>query len=868
MPGAVYFWAKTTEAGEPGISVHDHCLNVGAVAEAIIQGLPEGARALLPQGAAALAALHDVGKITPGFQCKCELWLAMAAPALPAMNKVQAQTSESDHALVSQAALEAVLKPGKSQLWGVALGAHHGRVKGKNVKIRLEEQGKWFESERHSLISKFESLLGPLPSTPPDPKFGSDHSDLWFLSGLISVADWIGSNEAWFPPDRGLSLGEARLRAREALGQIGWPGGGLKLTSFREAFADGGADFEPNALQRAVEEAAERAALLIVEGPMGCGKTEAALRVAQRHIASGWRQGLYFALPTQVTSNRIHRRIAKFLGQTLAGAAPLRLAHGNAWMDDTFDLRLRPSHPNHGQTDGDNPVATAWDGRSWFASAKQALLAAYGVGTIDQALQGMVAVRHFFVRRFALAGKVVVLDEVHSYDVYTGSLVTSLVRELVHLRCTVVILSATLTGARRRELLEAAGAREENPPSAYPLVTAAAPGGTCRHIAPQWGEARKIMLRAARIPEADIVGELVARASEGQHVLWIRNTVREAQAAWRMAAAAMREGAANLGLLHARFPFARRSELEEEWLGRLGKDRPRDGLGSLLVATQVVEQSVDIDLDHMVSDLAPSDMLLQRMGRLWRHPRGGRKAPFPEFTLRLPELPPGADAAGLKRALGLGGKVYAPYVLLRALQVWQGRTEILLPADIRALIEETYREPESPEPEAWAELREALLRERKELALNAEAATRVLGRPALEDREEILTRRQGPPTTPLLLLRDLRPSGDGSATLVGLDGSSAAASRRDWSRGTARFIHQWTVRVPSWMAAGAGPRPEWLALHGPRGAKVATVGPDGRCLFDGAFSTMGYNARLGVFEEISMRPTHQPWNHDDDEFDH
>ena len=178
---------------------------------------------------------------------------------------------------------------------------------------------------------------------------------------------------------------------------------------------------------------------------------------AQQFIAAGHQQGIYFALPTQVTSNRIHKRIGMFLRNTLADEAPLRLAHGNAWLEDDFDLRLRPAFAARAESDGDEPDESVREARSWFASAKQALLATYGVGTIDQALQGVVAVKHFFVRRFALAGKVVILDEIHSYDIYTGTLITALVRELVNLRCSVIILSATLTAARRRELLAAAG---------------------------------------------------------------------------------------------------------------------------------------------------------------------------------------------------------------------------------------------------------------------------------------------------------------------------------------------------------------------------------------------------------------------------
>lgn len=646
---------------------------------------------------------------------------------------------------------------------------------------------------------------------------------------------------------------------------------------------------------------------------MGCGKTEAALFAAQQLIASGANHGIYFALPTQVTSNRIHQRLGAFLRNTLADAAPLRLAHGNAWLEDDFDLRLRPAFSEGNRDKEDDPRESIREARSWFASAKQALLATYGVGTIDQALQGVVAVKHFFVRRFALAGKVVILDEVHSYDIYTGTLITALIRELVNLRCSVIILSATLTAARRKELLAAANITETETPTAYPLVTV---GGEtdCRHLTPDWKARPPIALRAATIPEDETRAELIRRAEAGQHVLWIRNTVIEAQQSFRDVCGSIREGTVRVGILHSRFPFAQRQKAEAVWLRRLGPevrkrwkrrfDPGNSGItpkerGTILIATQVVEQSVDIDLDFIVSDLAPTDMLLQRLGRLWRHERPHRAATAPEFWVRLLELPPDAKADALKKTLGRSARVYAPYVLLRTMQVWrqlpvaadvsrlkpsqsqsgltsaatgmkaEHRSHIQLPADIRPLLEATYTEPDANETAAWRELHEELEKERATLAANAEATTRVLGNPLLADKEEILTRRKGTPTTPLVLLRSITGGLHGLTTLVALDGARIEISEHEWRRAHARFLHQWLVRAPRWMIPKNAPRPRWLDLHGPSDAAVAVVHEDGRCLFGDEISAMTYDPRLGIFAERAAKPTPQPWkdDDDDDEFD-
>lgn len=865
------FWAKTTKSSSgletPGISVHDHCLNVGCVAEALVVALPPAVRRLLPgengKAAAILAALHDIGKITLGFQAKSPIWMLNANLADEARR--EAPLSVSDHALVSQVFLQTLLKKSGTQLWSAAVGAHHGRPKGRNAKLnRPESDSEHFDGLRRAVTEQLVQIIGLLPERPPDNRFGDAHSDLWLLAGLITVADWIGSNEVFFSPSHGQPPDESRRLATKALEQIGWPGGSLQKATFSETFG-----FDANPVQQAVEETASAPGLIIVEAPMGCGKTEAALRAAQQLIADGHHHGLYFALPTQVTSNRIHQRITPFLNRSLAGEAHLRLAHAHAWLEEEFNLRLTPARSSSEEKDGDDPCADLREARSWFASSKQALLAPYGVGTIDQALQGVVAVKHFFVRRFALAGKVVVLDEIHSYDVYTGTLVTALVRELLNLGCSVIILSATLTAARRRELLEAAGCTEGESPTDYPLITAGSPGTVVHHLKPTWNQSKRVSLRAASISEEETIEALIARAEAGQRVLWIRNTVVEAQESYRAIRSAIREGGPPLGLLHSRFPFERRAELESHWLDCLGRNRPADGPGRILVATQVVEQSVDIDLDFIVSDLAPTDMLFQRMGRLWRHERPHRQATAPEFWIRLPELPTTDDAKELTKALGRSARVYAPYVLLRTMKVWRTKTELRLPADIRLLLEATYAEPATDEPEVWQELHAQLETEKRQLAANAEAAMRVFGLPMLDPEDDgALTRRKGPPTVPVLLLRSVAQAPASTWKLTALDGSSETVSDHEWRLNSARFLHRWLVRMPRWQMPANAPHPHWLALHVSGNAVCACVQEDGRLLFGETSSTAHYHKDLGVFAERPAKtaPQTPTWN-DDDEFD-
>lgn len=856
------YWAKTLPGDRPGISVHDHCLNVGCVARQLWRALLPTVRELLPPGAVTLAALHDVGKISTGFLCKCHTWLVQNNLADCALNEFW-QGAEKDHSIVSQHCLQKQLEKDHAELWAVAVGAHHGRVHGRRINVLNETKARAAteHAARQKLIEDLVRRFGQLPSSPP----GRDLSDLWLLAGFIAVADWIGSNEVFFSPEKGLSEEEANNRAMAGLAAINWSSGHLQHgKDFTETF---GIVTGPNPLQSQLVEMAIEPGCYIVEGPMGCGKTEAALAAAQRLILAGFHQGIYFALPTQVTSNRIHRRVGRFLENALAERANFRLAHAASWLEEEQTVQLRPTVLHD-----ENSARESSEARSWFASSKHALLARYGVGTIDQALQAVVAVKHFFVRRFGLAGKVVILDEVHSYDVYTGALIKQLVRELLALRCTVIVLSATLTRARRQELLECAGqkaqlpeARAEEP---YPLISIVNHQGVSRQKGLAWEQQKVIRLRLEAMEETDIIEECIQRAEAGQHVLYLRNTVAEAQSTYRAFASARRTGAAQLGLLHSRFPFFRREQLETEWLRRLGKERDADSGGSILVATQIVEQSVDLDVDFIVSDLAPTDMLLQRMGRLWRHARPQRQALEPEFWIRMPSVNLGASAAELKAALGKTGRVYAPYVLLRTMRVFERRGSLSLPDQIRQLLESTYQDvPVEQDPPGWKELRRELERKRDELADLAKTATLVLGQPSLADRDEVLTRHSEVSMRPLILLRNCVPNDAKTCRLEGLDGTALKASTRDWSFAVAKLLHRNLVRIPRYLL-DRQIAPEWLSLHVSGQPTWAIVREDGLCEFPESTeaSRLFFQKDLGVYADTNRAQARR--TEEDDEFDY
>jgi len=791
-------WAKTTPDGQPGISVCDHCLNVGCVAEALISVLTAKLRKFLPAGAVTLAAAHDIGKIAPGFLAKCSAWLALRSLKDLAVRENWAG-SDSDHARISQFTLQRLLGTSKLHPWSAIVGAHHGRVKGLKVQVPAEASHLLWEENRRALVAELIRGFGPIPTDKP-----LEHQ-LWFAAGLIAVADWLGSDESAFPQLVKWSLSERREAAERALQRIAWKAPRLRNSlSFLEQFPS----LQPNALQMAAQQNVHKPGVFLIEGPMGWGKTEAALVVAYQLITSGEANGLYFALPTRATSDRIHLRVRHFLRRVESEPQELRLVHGAAWLSD--DL-AQPELPATDARTGCDEDARA--GRSWFASSRRSLLAPFGVGTIDQALLGIVAAKHFFVRQFGLAGKVVVLDEVHSYDLYTGTLVDKLIRRLRELGCTVLVLSATLTAERRAELL---GVPKESLSTAYPVLAAKGDENQPLEIPLSPPAEKKVAIRLTNELDAALAEAVLARATAGQCVLWIRNTVDAAQEAFRLLRCLTSQGGPRIGLLHARLPYFRRIELEENWMTALGKESASRPRGCVLVATQVVEQSVDIDADLMLTELAPTDMMLQRIGRLWRHERVNRPALQAEIwvqTLGLDQATARQDAHTLKELLGRSGKVYAPYVLLRSWREWVQRGEISLPADIRPLLEATYAEPTADEPPSWADLRAELEAKKEKLRNLALTATMIWNNPALPDEEGVQTRYGEIPTAQLLLAKGIEPVDAQSARVGLLNGQTITGDARRFDLTLARAIHKNLTRVPRWAVAEAlAKAPGWLRV--------------------------------------------------------
>ena len=656
---------------------------------------PEESRALL----SFWIGLHDLGKASPAFQRRDTAAVERLTAAGLSFPKVFVR-SRYGHGTVTARELDGLLQEETgldmtvSRVVARTIGGHHGTwplpvdIQGLSTS---NLGGEDWAALRRELFAEMVALFAPRPVASHLTQ-EEENALVMLLSGLCVVADWVGSMETYFPfADLPVNPVHYARRAEDqaihGLRQLGWVGWAppAQPISFSRLFND---RFQPRPMQEAVIELAQslnEPALVIIEAPTGVGKTEAALYLADHWAVTCQQRGLYVAMPTMATSNQMFGRVRDVLARRYPKSlVNLHLVHSQArWRDDVAALRLEAADE---QEDGTVAAMT------WFLPRKRTLLAPFGVGTVDQALLSVLQTRHFFLRLFGLSHKTVIFDEVHAYDTYMSTIFQRLLGWLRLLGTSVVLLSATLPKRTRRELVEAYSGKADTLPEDvhYPALTWAT-GHQTGVVPLERGDEPTVVLEwVEREPEA-IAARLVAELSEGGCAAVICNTVGRAQQVYRAMKMADTAPAEHLVLFHARFPFAWRNAIEDRVLSAFGKDGQRPGR-AMVVATQVIEQSLDLDFDLMVSDLAPVDLLIQRAGRLHRHTREGRPASCAQPRL-LVARPTEVDGAP---TFGSDVYVYEPYVLLRSYLALQGRERLTLPADTEMLIEAVYGDQEPP----------------------------------------------------------------------------------------------------------------------------------------------------------------------------
>lgn len=716
----VPFWGKYDSNSKKWHPLLLHMVDVAICAEAILLREPPSSRERIAHTLGMtwdiarpwillIIACHDLGKACPGFQFKwdgAKELLAHSGLKIPGN-----PDTTINHAFVGQIVLANLLVEqgwpnDLSELISDAVGCHHGVRASSSILNNLEGNKNalgrdgWDEARR----KLFEAMITIFKPTYPPSKLTLSGPDFMLVSGIASFADWIGSNDFWFTfgsleDCSNLSnwCVERHCVAERSLDQIGWMSRSplsLQYRTFENVF-----EKTPRPLQESVAEVVaniKRPCILLVEAPMGEGKTEAAFYAhleLQRQLGH---RGLYVALPTKATGNAMFKRTLKFLHDIQSEKKlDLQLLHGAVLLNDTFQaLRFANIY-----SDDDLGKIRAGE---WFTHKKRALLSEYGVGTVDQAILPILPVRHHFVRLWGLANRVVVFDEIHAYDAYTGTLLLNLIGWLQALGSSVILLSATLPPKFRRDLAKIAGEVLPEKESCYPRLSIFGGGNGEKIVVQKHFKAdprfkRKIKLIGISPALNHVHDRLREMLSSEGFGLVLLNTVQRAQELYRIFGSGelldckdvhvgkrLADGT-EVYLFHARYPAQLRQIREDKALDSFGEKSIRENR-KILIATQVVEQSLDLDFDIMISDLAPIDLILQRAGRLWRHLRTNR--PVVEPILMVTGLnestPPSFD-----KPLWWG-KVYREDLLLRTWNLLKNKNELLLPDEIETLVQAVY----------------------------------------------------------------------------------------------------------------------------------------------------------------------------------
>jgi len=688
-------------------SIAHHGMDVAACASVLLDTFraPVGVPS---EALAALIALHDIGKFTRTFQGKVEpLW----PPSLGPYEKPVAGYPHDDCGFALLAGELAEQLDPLFANWRSAsardpllraITGHHGRPPHDNRDLPRKVAGPVCIAAASTFIDAALNAIDP----PPLPLLAANdrHHLAWFLAGLVVLADWLGSGRGWFTPviaAEHANLGRywheiALPRARRAVKEAGVLPSPVSLaTGIATLFPEIG---DPRPVQEWAECVVlpEGPALFTIEDATGSGKTEAALVLAHRLMAAGRAEGLFCALPTMATADAMYARLERaYLRLFAPDARPsLVLAHSRRSLNARFteSILQAAADPSEDTAEpADQPAGAQCAG--WIADdRRKAFLAEIGVGTLDQALIGVLPTRHAPLRLLGLSRRVLVIDEAHAYDTYMTEELKRLLSFHAALGGSAIVLSATLSARQRAELAAAflsglGCTAEPDGATAYPLVTVVSAAGITAEPRPMAPEMRRSVAVERIADEAAAIQAIAEAARQGAAVAWVRNAVDDAIGAH----AALQGLGLDPLLFHARFAMGDRLGIEHKVLARFGRTSSADQRRGVLVATQVVEQSLDLDFDLMVTDLAPADLLIQRAGRLWRHARGARPVRGPRVLLLAPEPIDDPPEDWLGPELRRTGAVYVDHALLwRSARVFLHAGAIATPDGIRALIEVAY----------------------------------------------------------------------------------------------------------------------------------------------------------------------------------
>lgn len=675
--------------------------------------------------------LHDIGKFSRAFQGLAPGLSPDLVPAVPGMTYSERHDSlgywlwlDSDEfRSVLAESLDVELKELRRMrqlnIWFELVTGHHGQPPEKSSK----PLSFYFTDEDIEACTQFLRQAVDVWLTAEDVLWLKDKNNRkkvksvsWQLAGITVLADWTGSNQNYFafnsePMPLSEYWQDALKQAEVACQSHQLQQSGIdQFKSVQQLF-----DFieQPTPLQQYAIDVplCQEPQLFLLEDVTGAGKTEAAMVLVHRLMSAQMARGFYIGLPTMATANGMYERMKDCYQQLYSGQhASLVLAHGARHLSESFTESIGLKEQQEDQS---------YDSKDWSASAycniwladsrKKSLLADVGVGTIDQALLSVLPSRHQSLRVLGLLGKVLLVDEVHAYDSYMQELLASLLEMHARQGGSAILLSATLPQSIKNKLVMAyAKGRGKDKPvldnNSYPLATQFPSQNQCQQPLATRKEVERTV-KVERLADYDAVYQVIDEALQaGKSVCWIRSTVDNARESYQTLHKKFSDHQERIHLFHSRFAMIDRQRIEENvlrWFGKKSKAEIRKG--RLLIATQVVEQSLDLDFDILITDLAPIDLLIQRAGRLHRHVRDKDGNPLPGGCTDQREAPvlyllsptpsDQAKACWLQHDECFKGSaaVYRNLgILWRSAKVLLDKGEYAMPADARYLIDSVY----------------------------------------------------------------------------------------------------------------------------------------------------------------------------------
>lgn len=641
-------------------------------------------------------SLHDIGKAGPAFQKKSKNRLSFLEKVGFKFPKTLGK-EQGYHGLASTWILRDLFQeiypdyPRFGNALAIVLGGHHGEFPTNeeinNITYQSDHLGDSFwEIQRQELIKILHRVFKP-PKTMKLPVNRNEFNAMLILiSGITTLSDWVASNSDYFhfnPDEKSIhKYSEKSLKTADfALSSLGW--GGWFSKGEPLPFAQLFPDYEPNSLQKTVINITPKLKspfLLIVEAQTGSGKTEAALFLADHEIQRNAKAGFYIAMPTQATSNQMYERTIKFLTHRYPeDRINVHLVHGAAILNE-FVEKIRFQGINQ---DGEELANITSE--EWFLPRKKTLLAPFGIGTVDQTFLSVLRSKHFFLRLYGLSHKVIIFDEVHAYDVYMVEIFKHLLAWLHAINSSVIILSATLPKQSRLEMIEAFnGDPNQIKDCDFPRLTIVDAEGSSAISA---GAPENRVIKLNWINDEKIIETIKNNCADGGNVAIICNRVGRVQEVYERIVNEFPQE--QVIAFHSRFPYCWRSEKETKILNLYGKDSRQRPSFSIVIATQVIEQSLDIDFDLMISDLSPIDLLIQRIGRLHRHQEKDNLRPKMVKKPTLFLIHPKYIENGFPD-FGLDKFIYDKFILEKTLFTIRDKDKLNLPFETDWLINKVY----------------------------------------------------------------------------------------------------------------------------------------------------------------------------------